>query len=290
MAHTPSFNEITAIDESVLVAKLDAMRKAIAHGPEKGRSLELEVIALLRQILPAEYGLSSGFIAYRKPGGVRLSTQLDVIIYDAVRYRPLIQFPSCAVLPLEAVYGYVEVKAVLSSSRSTKKLPEESVERCLQKNRMIRQLRRRYFCAPSPDSPVQSVQFYQDWMLPRAYIFAFEPKGMVAADPKKLARRVSEYCKKLGSPTHLHGIFIAGHSFLCVRPINPKVAKPEDYYHVLFTTQSPLGAFKWSLSQALSRFPRAPQAWAADLEQYEKQEPKWTKENFPGVPTKLDPT
>lgn len=290
MPQTPSFSDITAIDESILVSKLEAMRKAIAHGPEKGRSLELEVIALLRQLLPVEYGLSSGFIAYRQEDGVRLSAQLDVIVYDAVRYRPLIELPSCAVLPLEAVYGYVEVKAAVSSSRRSKKLPEESIERCIQKNRSIRQLRRRYFYAPSPESPIQSVRFCKDWMPPRAYIFAFEPKGKVASDPQKFARRVSEYCKKLGSPTHLHGIFIAGTSFFRIRPINAKVAKPEDYYHVLYTTDSPLGAFKWSLRQALSRFPRAPLEWAADLEQYEKSEPVWKKENFHGGPTKLDPT
>ena len=107
----PDFLALSKIEEGLLVSKLDAARKAISHAGEKGRSLEAEVITLLRSFLPEEYALTTGFVVYHAPNGPRLSTQLDVIIYDAVRSGPITRLSTCDVLPLEAVYGYVEVKA-----------------------------------------------------------------------------------------------------------------------------------------------------------------------------------
>jgi len=107
----PDFATLTRLEDAALSAKLEAVRAIIAHAGEKGRALEEAVTSLLRDILPAEYGLSTGFIAYHADEAVRLSPQLDIIIYDAVRTGPLARFTACDVIPLEAVLGYVEVKA-----------------------------------------------------------------------------------------------------------------------------------------------------------------------------------
>jgi uncharacterized protein DUF6602 len=116
MNNAPNFSDLNAIEERLLLAKLEAVRAAIVHAGEKGRALENGVQTLLRSILPAEYGLSTGFVVYHTPEGPRLSSQLDIIIYDALRSSPIVSLETCDVFPLEAVHGYVEVKATLRSS------------------------------------------------------------------------------------------------------------------------------------------------------------------------------
>ena len=112
----PDFLALSKIEEELLLSKLEAVRKAISHAGEKGRSLESEVTSLLRSFLPGEYGLTTGFVVYHTENGPRLSPQLDIIIYDPIRSGPIARLATCDVLPLEAVYGYIEVKAVLKSS------------------------------------------------------------------------------------------------------------------------------------------------------------------------------
>jgi hypothetical protein len=70
----PKFKEFVRIEQELLTARLDAARAAIHHAGEKGRALEEAARRLIRSFLPAEYGLSSGFVAYQDPNGViRLS-------------------------------------------------------------------------------------------------------------------------------------------------------------------------------------------------------------------------
>jgi hypothetical protein len=138
-AQPPLFAEFNRIEEGLLTAKLDAARKAIAHAGDKGRALEHEVRTLLRSFLPMEYGLSTGFVVFHTQSGLRLSSQIDIVIYDAVRSGPIVRLETCDVFPLEAVYGYVEVKATLqSSSDDADEWAENSVERCLKNNRELR--------------------------------------------------------------------------------------------------------------------------------------------------------
>src|SRR5262245_60722705 len=115
-AFSPDFLDLSKIEEELLQSKLDAVRKTISHAGEKGRSLESEVTTLLRSFLPGEYGLTTGFIVYHGEDGPRLSPQLDIIIYDQIRSGPIARLTTCDVLPLEAVYGYVEVKSSLTST------------------------------------------------------------------------------------------------------------------------------------------------------------------------------
>src|SRR5688572_25678777 len=142
---SPDFSKLAALEENVLVAKLEAVRASISHGGEKGRALEFDVRQLLRGMLPPEYGLTTGFIASTSASGaVSLSSQLDIIIYDAIRHSPLIHLESWDVLPIEAVYGYVEVKASLtSSSDSAAKPASNSIEACIATNLELRKLKER---------------------------------------------------------------------------------------------------------------------------------------------------
>lgn len=164
MNESPNFLELNAIEESLLRAKLDAVRAAIAHAQEKGRALENGVRALLRSILPAEYGLSTGFVVFHTTKGPRLSSQLDIIIYDAIRSGPIVSLETCDVFPLEAVYGYVEVKATLrSSSDEAEKPADNSIEKCLITNRELRSMTDRRYHLPFASSPVKTFVMPPEW-------------------------------------------------------------------------------------------------------------------------------
>jgi len=73
--NTPEFGELSQIEEELLAAKLRAVRKSITHAGEKGRALEAEVANFLRGLLPAEYGISTGFVVYHTKDGPKLSPQ-----------------------------------------------------------------------------------------------------------------------------------------------------------------------------------------------------------------------
>jgi len=277
MNNAPNFSDLNAIEENLLLAKLDAVRAAIVHAPEKGRALEHGVRTLLRSILPAEYGLSTGFVVYHTPEGPRLSSQLDIIIYDALRSGPLVSLETCDVFPLEAVYGYVEVKATLrSSSDDAKKLAENSIEQCLTTNRQLRLMKDRRYSIPVSNDPVAIVRMPPEWAerIPpiRASVFAFEASDPLTQDLKRLAQRMADYSKRLGVPTHLHGVFIVGRGFLFTKPVNPAKDSPFD---IGYTEAHPLIAFKTSLLHALARCFRPHADWVPIIEDYFQQAPNW---------------
>jgi len=223
--NTPEFGELSQIEEELLAAKLRAVRKSITHAAEKGRALEAEVANFLRGLLPAEYGISTGFVVYHTKNGPKLSPQLDIIIYDAIRSGPIARLSTCDVFPLEAVYGYVEVKAsIQSSSYEASEPADNSIEKCLDQNRVLRAMKTRKFWAWGSGSPVQTDLYEPEWLGLRSYVFAFEAKGNIAKDANSFAKRMATVSKQLGPPTHLHGVFIANHGYFSTRPIDPRIA------------------------------------------------------------------
>lgn len=273
---SPDFSALSKIEEELLVSRLDAARKAISHAGEKGRSLEAEVATLLRSFLPEEYGLTTGFVVYHTHTGPRLSPQLDIIIYDPVRSGPIARLATCDVLPLEAVFGYVEVKAsIQSTSDSARVFADNSIETCIKKNHQIRGMTERRFWKPAKDSPVQAELVIKQWLSIRSYVFAFEAEGAIARNPESFAQRIADVSVRIGPPVHLHGVFVAEHGYYTTRAIDVSKARPEDWFHTEYTTEQPLAAFKWSLIHGLARFPRFPEHWTPAVDKYHKDETTW---------------
>lgn len=275
----PDFGTLARLEEITLASKLESVRAVIAHGGEKGRALEAAVLSLLRDFLPAEYGLSTGFVAYFEKDAVRLSPQLDIIVYDALRTGPLARLSSCDVFPLEAVYAYIEVKAVLSAS-NVEPPSKDSLEACLIQNQKLRgMLDRRYY------SPAGSVYVKLEQPKPlaiRGYVVAFELGGALAHDPTALAQRMADQSARLGRPTHLHGVFVPDFGFFTTRPV--PVALRAEMWHVDFVrAKHGLSAFRNSLLSALSRYPRFPADWTPMLARY-FESPTWEHVTPEGVP------
>ena len=276
---TPEFGELSLIEEELLAAKLRAVRKSITHAAEKGRALETEVANFLRELLPGEYGISTGFVVYHTKHGPKLSSQIDIIIYDAIRSGPISRLSTCNVFPLEAVYGYVEVKAsIQSTSDRASKPADNSIEKCLDQNRVLRAMKTRKYWVWGSGSPVQTDLYESEWLGLRSYVFAFEARGDVASDAGAFAKRMATISKQLGPPTHLHGVFIANHGYFSTRPIDPRFANEEDYYHVRYTQDHPLTAFKISMLSALASFSRFPVNHSPAIDQYYQIDMRWNEE------------
>ena len=57
-AKKPEFGQLSQLQEKALHGRLLATRALVSHSPTKGRGLEEEVAAVLREMLPFEYGVS----------------------------------------------------------------------------------------------------------------------------------------------------------------------------------------------------------------------------------------
>jgi len=265
---TPDFLKLSRIEEQLLASKLASLRAVIEHAGEKGRSLEGETIALLRTFLPSEYGLSTGFVVFQGPNGTELSSQLDVIIYDALRCGPIAQFGTCDVFPLEAVYGYIEVKASLrscSNKGAERDWPNDSLERCIDNNRVLRRMvDRRYMAIAGKTSATQLT--IEDPIPIRGYVVAYSAHGSVAQDPNQFGQRMANYLAQVGN-AHLHGVFIAGSALYLTVPVATSLPVPETH-NVKYVTDHPLAEFKWTLLHDLGRYPRIPPQMVPAVDRY----------------------
>jgi len=272
----PNFKEFVDIEQQGLRARLDAVRAAISHAGEKGRALEADVQKLLRSFLPAEYGLSTGFIASRTPdGNVEISKQLDIIIYDALRAAPLMTIGTSDVFPIEAVYAYVEVKASLTQSKNLKRPASSSLEKCLNDNAKLRQLRERVYWSPESGSPAAIRIERLHSLAIRSYIVAFEGKPHFRT-LDQLAQRLANVCKKVDS--HMHGVYVADLGFVYTKPVDAGRAAPSDWYHSAATPKDhALLVLKTAMLQALATFPRPPEGYIPALEGYYDLLPQWTE-------------
>lgn len=264
--NSPDFVTLARLEENALAARLTAARATLSHAGEKGRALEQSVTDVLRHMLPTEYGLSTGFVAFRNGGAIALSPQLDIIICDAVRTGPLARLGACDVFPLEAVYGYVEVKAALRSvSDRSRELAENSIERCLETNQVIRRMQDRQFHSIVSDTgatrePGTDISI-------RSYLIAFSAEGTIASDPEAFAQRMANVTARLGDPTHFHGVYILGTGLFKTRPVPRKTPAAKKWY-VDFITENCLSVFKASLVHDLARFPRFRSDQTPALEDY----------------------
>lgn len=82
----------------------------IQHNGDKGENREEILIEFLKNHLPSRYGITKGEVITQK--GER-SHAIDIIIYDAVNC-PVLYAGKTSILPIEGVYGIIEVKSTLS--------------------------------------------------------------------------------------------------------------------------------------------------------------------------------
>ncbi|MFW5411958.1 DUF6602 domain-containing protein [Aerococcus urinaeequi] len=83
----------------------------IDHNGEKGSAREEKIKELLEKYLPKKYSLTNGTITNSTD---QQSRQVDIIIHDNL-FTPILEdFQSSKVIPIESLYGIIEVKSTLS--------------------------------------------------------------------------------------------------------------------------------------------------------------------------------
>jgi hypothetical protein len=256
-------------EERVLEARLKAARAVLTHPGEKGRALEGVVMNLLRDFLPAEYGLGTGFIAYLASDGPKLTEQLDIIIYDALRCGPIARLEACEVYPLEAVYGYVEVKTEIKGTATEKaeKKPETVAALVRQSKRLRGLLERVYW---GPDSTQRTVAHLHRWQIPvsiRSFVFAFSCDGEVSDETAEVLKTNLETAtERIGGDAFISGMYVGGVGFFRCIPVESE-DDPRRFAYKMVTNGS-LSAMKTYMLHGLARFPRIPLNVTPALELY----------------------
>lgn len=204
----------------------------LPHQGEKGRALEDYVHRFLRDALPQEYGITTGFIAFPPEGPGQkptLSGQLDIIIYDALRGSPLMRLPTCDVLPLEAVLAYVEVKASVDGS---------VLRACAKQAHEIRRHTTRWFWTNAGSNHAHCVGLL-NCVGTRSYVFAFE-----GTTRPETVQRVLVEAAEANELAAFSGVFINDCGLFQSAPI----AEP--------VTTNVLATFRRSILHGLARYPR----------------------------------
>jgi hypothetical protein len=88
-----------------------ALTKAITHPGESGRARERVLITFLRRLVPAEFGVSTGFII---DSAGEISRQIDLVIYRK-SYHPVIEIGGIRHFLVESVAAALEVKATIGN-------------------------------------------------------------------------------------------------------------------------------------------------------------------------------
>jgi hypothetical protein len=106
------------------------------------------------------------------------------------------------------------------------------------------------------------------WIPIRGFVVAFAPEGKLAKDAGAFAQRMADVSRRLGQPTHVHGVFVAGHGYFRTRPVERRTAEEKDMWHVEYVQERGLAAFKMDLLHGLARFPRYPSDRSPAIDEY----------------------
>ena len=99
----------------------------IEHNGEKGIARENTLENALRKYIPDKYIFSKGMIIDSKD---EQSRQVDIIIHDKMLSPILLNLESTRIIPIESVYGVIEVKSRLTKNELAKAIKNiESVRR-----------------------------------------------------------------------------------------------------------------------------------------------------------------
>lgn len=282
--------KFTKADEAILTAKLEAVRLAIDHPSEKGRAVEENVRHFIRDLLPSEYGVSTGFIAFHEntcqketlirkdpayevyeytysveDDRISISRQLDIIIYDALRFGPIARLGTCDVFPAEAVLAYIEVKSIIDGS--TCRSGKTDIQEMLLQSRLIRDIKIRQYHAPIPTTYINTMLVMtpiREVIDIRSFGFILEGRGKFTTAQSLCDEIVKQ---NRGINGFFSGLYLYGVGFVATHHSNSETDPKNGTFEIL-NEKDPLVAFKNSLLASLCRFPRPEKNWAPAIDRY----------------------
>jgi hypothetical protein len=267
-----AFSESIAAEERVLSAKMEAVSAALSHPGAKGSVAENEVVSLFRSFLPAEYGIGTGFIAHhgncvtevKNPHTgkacpsysaerdiIQRSGQLDLIIYDALRYSPIINLGTQQVYPIEGVYAYVEVKKTLLT------IPDKNgrtpLQRILEQSDALRKIKTRFAMASVPGTFTKMTPaVLYDALSIRSFVFIFDTDEELGS-ANQINGEMERLAKQHGG--FISEMYIRGKGHFRSRHREPGPATDDSLFDPVIE-EKPLVSFKNAVLSSLSRFSR----------------------------------
>lgn len=240
--------------EMSLAQALEARRAAIDDATGKGAATELLVEEqLLRPHLPPHLRCGKGaIVAAANP--TAQSGAIDRVVYDISACSPLLYEAAHSIFPIEAVCGLVEITMRLDAG----KLREDIVRMA-----PVKAMCRRRFLESVPGSTIRVQRVERETISPRSFVVGLpaDPNW----DPHAIAKTLRDIQLALGSPTHVHGLYVIGRGYF--ETISAEGSDP------LFRVRGWLGEerlfrFTTGFRESFDRWGRIEPGISADLETY----------------------
>jgi Domain of unknown function (DUF6602) len=218
MATGSSVTEYAAWLRSSLSSYETLAKTLVKHKAEKGRIVESVVKSALRSILPGRFNIGTGF-AITSSG--RSSSQLDLVIYDALYNCPIMLEGGTALFPIECIYGFVEVKSRLDQAAI------KSVTKAISGVRRFAKEEKRYVAYGRYKNDAGKLvvgEFeFRDDLSPRSFVFAINsPYADIRTVEVNLARSTRE------TGAHVHGLAVIGKDWF-IRQRPHKGGHPDEF-------------------------------------------------------------
>ena len=262
---TPLFllEESFAHRESSLLYKLKELQVAIDDRTGKGSAAE-DIIEelLLRPFLPPGFLCGKGAVICSTKPDLQ-SSAIDRVIFDTRVSMPLVYDKSHSIFPAEVVAGMVEIAMRLDARKL-----KIDIERMAPVKRMTG---RRYL-VPKPGTKTQVITHRTEGgVSPRSFIIGSP------ADPNwdvvTIAKALREIQMELGSPTHVHGLYVIGIGFFSTIPVEDEKSAP--MYRISgWTGPERIFRFADEFWRAFDRWNPIFHGCSADLRGYVSGEPK----------------
>ena len=245
----PDLLELLSAEEGILLSRLKATRSAAGLQGEAGAPATEDVRRLLRDMLPAEYGIGTGFVVHHAAAAVEstpleregrrvrryryrpeldevlLSPPYDLLIYDAVRSGPLVRLGHRDVFPLEAVYGCVQIVGAMGRRKDRE--GRTQADRLFDQAAQLRQMRVRLYWTPVRGTYAKSVCFPyppDDAAVIRAYCLILDADALGSkADVQSLLQ--DAWQAQPESLACLDGIYVHGKAFFRCLPAGGRTAR-----------------------------------------------------------------
>lgn len=200
MKNKTDIHKLIELSKQQLQLELEAIRLAYSHNPSKGTEAENAIAKLLRRYLPKCYSLGSGFIINNQ----KLSSQLDIIIYDEILNAPSYIGGSSSIFLIGSVYGVIEVTL---QKLNRKKLGEDIGKLSKLWELANDKIKFRKIVSKEDESGkgyVVDTEIIESGPAPRTYIIALS--GTSYKDMSELGNDLKEITKAHG--VHIHGLLI----------------------------------------------------------------------------------
>ena len=257
-----SLKESFANREMSIVHTLKELQ-VINDNTGKGSTTEDHIEAvLLRPFLPPGFLCGKGAVISSTEPDYQ-SPAIDRIIYDTRHSMPLVYGENHSIFPTEVVAGLVEITMRLDASKL-----KADIERMAP----VKGMTTRGYLVPKPGTKTQVERhLIEGGVSARSFVIG------LPADPNwdavTIAKALREIQMELGSPTHVHGLYVIGIGYFSTITVEDE--RSSAMYRIgAWTGSERIFRFADEFRRAFDRWSPLPHGWSVDLGGYVSGEKK----------------